>query len=76
MNNNQIPKINPIFQNSYLMPNITNVPLNFPYISNQLIIPLPINTFSPPNNIQYPIMPLILPEQLLYSNQLLHKQIN
>ena len=69
MNNNQIPKINPILQNYYPLPTITNDPINFPYISNQFAIPLPINTFTPPNIIQYPIMPLILPEQLLYSNQ-------
>ena len=69
MNINQIPKFNPIYQNYYLMPVISNDPINFPSRANQFPIPLSINSFIPPNNLQYPIMPLMLPDQLLYSNQ-------
>ena len=69
MNINQIPKFNPIYQNYYLMPVISNDPINFPSRTNQFPIPLSINSFIPPNNLQYPIMPLMLPDQLLYSNQ-------
>ena len=69
MNINQIPKFNAIYQNYYLMPVIANDPINFPSRTNQFPIPLSINSFIPPNTLQYPVMPLMLPEQLLYSNQ-------
>ena len=68
MNNNQIPKINPISQNYHPIP-IMNEAINIIPQQNHFSIPVPINSFVPPNSLQYPVIPLILPEQMFYTNQ-------